>query len=235
MVVLVPVSITDGTHNNHGMSAKIISIIQMQQAWVTVIIPSIILDTLPILQATIKVIMATEISTITIRTTAMAIVAAVEVEDMAAEATGMVQMTNSHNSFHINSAQVKDNKPMVPLVKQDRSQQDLKQVQLLPMLVMSMNLAEKYATLLKRKMWRRMKPLTNPTTTTHLQLKMVPQKIPGRLKQKKKPKTYPRTSAMLLLNPFKPLMRLKLSLMCPMAFTTVLHREAALAICKLPL
>ena len=42
------------------------------------IIPPIILDTIPILRAIIKVIMATEISTITIKTTAMAIVVAVE-------------------------------------------------------------------------------------------------------------------------------------------------------------
>jgi hypothetical protein len=68
MAVLAQASIMDGTDNNHGMSDQIISIIQMQPAWVTVIMEQITLDTPLTLQDITKVIMDAQISTMTIKT-----------------------------------------------------------------------------------------------------------------------------------------------------------------------
>ena len=56
--------IITGTDSNHGMSAKIISIIQMLLAWALVIMVARL--TLGSTQDTIKVILATRINTMTI-------------------------------------------------------------------------------------------------------------------------------------------------------------------------
>jgi hypothetical protein len=103
MAVLAQASIMDGTDNNHGMSDQIISIIQMQPAWVTVIMEQITLDTPLTLQDIIKVIMDAQISTMTTKTATDTEVGVEEVEaDMVvAAAMGMVPMVPmklSHNS-----------------------------------------------------------------------------------------------------------------------------------------
>src|SRR5271154_1412100 len=94
-----------GTVNNHGISAKIISIIQMLQAWVTVTMEQITQDTM--LQDIIKVIMVAQTSTMTINRTAMVIrtkatssEVEVEVVDMGmvqiVVAMAMVRMSPTH-------------------------------------------------------------------------------------------------------------------------------------------
>jgi hypothetical protein len=115
MAELVQDSIMDGTVNNHGISDQIISIIQMHQAWVLVIMVPITLGSLPMLHDIIKVIMDAETNTMTTRTRTMATnsVAEVGVEEvLAVEATGMVQMKHSHNSFP--SSLVQEKEPMAP-------------------------------------------------------------------------------------------------------------------------
>jgi hypothetical protein len=140
MVELVAASIMDGTVNNHGMSVQIISIIQMQQAWVPVIMEQITLDTPLMLQDITKVIMDVETSTITIRTTALVTEVEAEVEEATAvEVMGMVHMNLSHNSIR-SSTEIK---PMEPLVRQDRSRVDPKLM--LPLPVTLMSLEERYA------------------------------------------------------------------------------------------
>jgi hypothetical protein len=157
MVELVVASIMDGTDNNHGMSDQIISIIQMQQAWVTVIMEQITLDTPLMLQDIIKVIMAAQISSMTTRTTALVHKATnpeAEVGDEAATVVvvmGMVQMKPSHNSSH--SSLAKASNRMDQLVRQDRFPQGLKLMLLLLLLhlIMWMSSVEKYAQSPKRK------------------------------------------------------------------------------------
>src|SRR4051812_2512702 len=107
MAELVQDSVMSGTVNNHGMSDQIISIIQMQQAWVLVIMAPITLDTTPMLHDIIKVILDTGTSTMTTRTTmATNLVAEVGVEeDMAVEVMGMAQMKPSHTSSPSSLAQ----------------------------------------------------------------------------------------------------------------------------------
>jgi hypothetical protein len=92
-----------GTVNNHGISAKIISIIQMLQAWVTVTMDQITQDSM--LQDIIKVIMVAQTSTMTINRTAMVIKtkatsSEVEVEavdmGMVVAAMAMVRMSPTH-------------------------------------------------------------------------------------------------------------------------------------------
>jgi hypothetical protein len=139
-------SIMDGTDNNHGMSDQIISIIQMQQAWVTVIMELITLDTPLILQDIIKVIM--DAQTITMTTPK---VTEVEVGDevaMAVVAMGMVQMKPPHSNSP--SSLDQPSREMDLLVKQDPSPQDQKQMQHPLPLVMWTNLVEKFAQSLKR-------------------------------------------------------------------------------------
>jgi hypothetical protein len=104
MAVLAQASIMDGTDNNHGMSDQIISIIQMQPAWVTVIMEQITLDTPLTLQDIIKVIMDVQISTMTNRTATgtEAEVVGVEAGMVVAVAMGMVlvvPMNLSHSSI----------------------------------------------------------------------------------------------------------------------------------------
>jgi hypothetical protein len=100
----VAASIMDGTVNNHGMWVQIISIIQMQQAWVPVIMEQITLDTPLMLQGIIKVIMDVETITMTTRTTALVTEVEVEVAATVVEVMGMVHM-KPHNSTHSNTAQ----------------------------------------------------------------------------------------------------------------------------------
>jgi uncharacterized membrane protein len=79
-----------GTVNNHGISAKIISIIQMLQAWVKVTLAQVTQDSM--LQDIIKVIMVA-ISIMTINRTAMVIkTTAPSEEEVEAVVTGMVQI-----------------------------------------------------------------------------------------------------------------------------------------------
>jgi hypothetical protein len=104
MMVLAQASIMDGTDNNHGMSDQIISIIQMQPAWVTVIMEQITLDTPLTLQDIIKVIMDVQISTMTFKTVTdtEAEVVGVEVDMVVVVAMGMVLMVPmnlSHSSI----------------------------------------------------------------------------------------------------------------------------------------
>jgi hypothetical protein len=154
MAMLARASIMDGTDNNHGMSDQIISIIQMQPAWVTVIMEQITLDTPLTLQDIIKVIMDAQISTMTIRTATFPkgteVVVGVEA-DMVAEVAmriPMVAMKPSHSSTR-SMAQV--NSRIVIFQRVQRLMRPLKRLQT------SMSLVERYArglqprTILQRK------------------------------------------------------------------------------------
>jgi hypothetical protein len=100
-------SIMAGTVNNHGMSAKIISIFQMLQAWVSVTLEQIT-QVSNMLQDIIKVIMVAQISTMTINKTVTVTKASILEEEV--EAVGMVMalvaedtvmdiLSLSHNSL----------------------------------------------------------------------------------------------------------------------------------------
>jgi len=80
-----------GTVNKHGISAKIISIIQMLQAWVTVTMEQVTQDSM--LQDIIKVIMVAQTSTMTINRTATVIKTKATSSEVEVEAVdmGMVQ------------------------------------------------------------------------------------------------------------------------------------------------
>jgi hypothetical protein len=155
MAELVQDSIMNGTVNSHGMSDQIISIIQMQLAWALVITVPITPDTIPMLRDIIKVIMDTETNTMTTAATATSLVAEVEAE--VAMVAGVMQ-----HSFPSNLAQVEDS--VVPIVRQDRVSQDLRQMWLQAPLVMSMNLAGRYVKRLKPKIQLLQKQLQRITT-----------------------------------------------------------------------
>jgi hypothetical protein len=176
MAVWALASIMDGTDNNHGMSDQIISIIQMQQAWVTVIMEQITLDTPLILQDIIKVIM--DAQTITMTTPK---VTEAEVGDEAAMvvvvvAMGTVPMNPTHNSSSPSNL-VLASKEMGLLVRQDPSRLDPRQMPLPRLLLTSMSLVEKFAQNQRQKKIQLLKMRqrqTNKMATNLQKTEMVP-------------------------------------------------------------
>jgi hypothetical protein len=135
MAALVQASIMNGTVNSHGMSPQIISIIQMQLAWVLVIMVPITPDTILMLRDIIKVIMDTEINTMSMVATATSLVAEVEAEVATA-------VEGSHTNFPSSLARARDS--IVPVVRLEQSPQDLRQMPQRVLIVTSTSLAGRY-------------------------------------------------------------------------------------------
>jgi hypothetical protein len=130
-------SIMDGT-NSHGTSVKIITVIQMQQAWAPVIMEQIALDTH---LKPIKVIMDVETNIMTTRTTALPTEVEVGVAAMVVVvATCMAHMIHFRSSFPSSSAQEIKSVALKMIQLQSQLAQKLFQFPL----VTWMNLAENY-------------------------------------------------------------------------------------------